>query len=141
MTDWKQRYNEAHREWFSRTYPQAYKDGHYTQPKMPKYKTANGLTTLICSYLKYVNGFGNRINTMGRKIGDKWIKSSTARGTADITALLPNGKTIYLEVKVGYDRPRPEQLAMQKRIRDIGGCYEFIRDPMEFFIIFDREMR
>ena len=140
MTDWKQRYNEAHREWFSRKYPMAYKDGHYTKPKIPKVNTSNGLTQFVCNYLMWVNGFGNRINVTGRQINGKWIKSATAVGTADITAILPNGKTIFVEIKVGKDKARPEQLAMQKRIRDIGGCYEFIRDPIEFFIIFDREM-
>jgi hypothetical protein len=140
MTDWKERYHAAHKEWFARTYPKAYADGHYTKPVMPKYKTANGLTTLICSYLKWVNGIGNRINVTGRQIGGKWIKSATLVGTADISAILPNGKTIYLEVKVGNDRPRKEQLLMQERIRAIGGVYEFVKLPEEFFYIYDREM-
>lgn len=140
MNNWKDRYNAAHREFSQRKYPQAYKDGFYTKPKMPKVNTANGLTTFICNYLMWVNGFGNRINTMGRQVNGRWIKSSTALGTADITAMLPNGKTVFLEIKVGADRPRPEQLAMQKKIRGIGGVYEFISTPDQFFQLYDEQM-
>lgn len=138
--DWKQRYNEAHREWFSRKYPMAYKDGHYTKPKIPKVNTSNGFTQFVCNYLMWVNGFGNRINVTGRQINGKWIKSATAVGTADITAILPNGKTIFVEIKVGKDKARPEQLAMQQKLRSIGSVYEFIKTPEDFFIIYDREM-
>lgn len=135
--NWKQRYTDAHREWFKRKYPLAWNDGHYSGPVMPKYKTANGLTNLICSYLKWVNCIGNRINTMGRQVNGKWIPSTTKKGTADITAILPGGRTIYIEVKVGKDRPRPEQLAMQKQIRELGGVYEFISTPEQFFELLD----
>ena len=138
--DWKQRYNEAHKEWFSRKYPMAYKDGHYTKPKIPKVNTSNGLTQFVCNYLMWVNGFGNRINVTGRQINGKWIKSATAVGTADITAILPNGKTIFVEIKVGKDKARPEQLAMQQKLRSIGSVYEFIKTPDDFFIIYDIEM-
>ena len=41
------------------------------------------------------------------------------------------------EVKVGRDRPRPEQLAEQAKERAAGGMYEFISTPEQFFAIFD----
>ena len=138
--DWKQRYNETHMQWFSRKYPMAYKDGHYTKPKIPKVNTSNGLTQFVCNYLMWLNGFGNRINVTGRQINGKWIRSATAVGTADITAILPNGKTIFVEIKVGKDKARPEQLAMQQKLRSIGSVYEFIKTPEDFFYIYDREM-
>jgi hypothetical protein len=43
-----------------------------------------------------------------------------------------------IEIKVGKDKPRPEQLAEQQRERQAGGIYEFVHTPEEFFIIFDQ---
>jgi hypothetical protein len=42
------------------------------------------------------------------------------------------------EVKVGRDRPRPEQLAEQQRERQAGGIYEFVSTPEQFFELFDK---
>jgi hypothetical protein len=71
---------------------------------------------------------------LGKK---KWIKSSTAKGTADISATI-KGRSISIEIKVGTDRPRPAQLEMQQKIRKAGGVYEFISTPEEFFLLYDK---
>jgi hypothetical protein len=42
-----------------------------------------------------------------------------------------------IEIKVGADRPRIEQLAEQQRERQAGGIYEFISTPEGFFLLFD----
>lgn len=152
--DWKQRYNQANEAYFKERYPHAYKDGHYHKPTIPKVNTSNGLTNAICQYLMWVGGIGNRINVSGRLVektektttgqtitaGKKFIKSSTLKGTADITALLPNGRTAYIEIKVGKDKPRPAQLEMQQRVRAANGCYEFITCMDEFFTLYDNQM-
>jgi hypothetical protein len=146
---YKERYQKAHEEYFKIKYPNAYKDGYYLDPKLPKVDSANGLTTFICNYLAWLNHRATRINVSGRlvdgvekqpsgaKIGvKKWIPSSTRKGTADISATI-KGRSVMLEIKVGADRPRPEQLTEQARERRAGGIYEFIKTPEEFFYLYD----
>lgn len=146
---YKERYKNAHEKWFKIKYPNAYKDGYYLEPKLPKVDSANGLTTFITNYLSWLDHRATRINVSGRlvdgvekqpsgaKIGvKKWIPSSTRKGTADISATI-KGRSVMLEIKVGADRPRTEQLAEQIRERRAGGIYEFIKTPDEFFSLYD----
>jgi hypothetical protein len=144
----KQRYQSAHEQWFKIKYPEAYKDGYYLEPKIPKVDTANGLTTFICNFLSWMNHRATRINVSGRlvdgvekqpsgaKVGvKKWIPSSTRKGTADISATI-KGRSVMIEIKVGRDKPRPDQLSEQIRERNAGGIYEFIGTPDEFFDLY-----
>lgn len=145
---YKQRYQVAHEQWFRNQYPNAYKDGFYLEPKIPKVDTANGLTTFICNYLSWMGHRATRINVMGRlidgvekqpsgaKIGvKKWLPSSTRKGTADISATI-KGRSVMIEIKVGRDKPRPDQLKEQERERRAGGIYEFLSTPDEFFDLY-----
>lgn len=149
----KERYFLAHKEHFAKTYVNAFNDGHYFTPDFPKVTTSNGLTNAISNYMKWIGGIGNRINVQGRLIEGqetqpsgtvltkkKWIKSSTIKGTADLDILCPNGKTIYIEIKVGKDKPSPKQLEMQKRVRSCNGVYEFVSTLDQFFYILDTVM-
>lgn len=111
--------------------------------------TSNGLTNAICNYINW-NGFvATRVNVQGRLIESevasgmgaaiskkKWIKSSTAKGTADISATI-KGKSIQIEIKVGGDRPREKQIEMQQRIRKAGGIYEFVSNMEQFYYLYD----
>ena len=132
----KQRYSAAHKIWFAQNYPTAFKDGFYAEPKMPIVTKANGLTTFICNYLNWLGHRATRINVSGRKVGDKWIRSSTRRGSADISATI-KGKSVMIEIKIGRDKPSPEQLAEQIKERKAGGIYEFCSSVDEFFINYD----
>jgi hypothetical protein len=145
----KERYEAAHHANFQRVYPLAYKDGHYCKPKYPRIATANGLTTFIVNYINWSGYIATRVNSMGRLIDGtertasgvllskkKWIPGTTAKGTADIMATIA-GKSVSIEIKVGSDRPRPEQLEMQNKVRNAGGIYEFISNPEEFFVLYD----
>lgn len=146
---YKKRYEIAHEEWFKIKYPNAYKDGFYLEPKMPKINESNGLTTFICNYLSWRDHRATRINVSGRLVEGKekqasgvtlgvkkWIKSSTRKGTADISATI-KGRSVMIEIKVGKDRPREDQLLEQARERKAGGVYEFIKTPEEFFELYD----
>lgn len=135
--DTKSRYQQAHEKWFKEEYPNAYKDGYYLEPKMPPIGTANGLTTFIMNYVKWEGYRATRINVAGRQIKGKWIPSSTRRGTADISATI-KGRSVMIEIKVGSDRPRPEQLQEQERERRSGGIYEFISAPEQFLELYDK---
>ncbi len=145
----KDRYCKAHEIWFKESYPNAYKDGYYLDPKLPKVDTANGLTTFICNFLSWSGHRATRVNVSGRlidgiekqpsgaKIGvKKWIPSSTRKGTADISATI-KGRSVMIEIKVKSDKPREDQLKEQIRERKAGGIYEFIKDPDEFFNLYD----
>lgn len=133
------------------TTPNAVAIGGYVTTVYPKVSTANGLTNAICNYINWSGGIGNRINVMGRLVEGtektesgaiftkkKFIKSSTLKGTADIIATLQNGKTWHIEIKVGNDKPRPEQIKMQERVRKTGSHYDFISDMAQFFTLYDR---
>lgn len=148
--DWKQRYQIAHEENFKVKYPSAYRDNHYSKPTFPKVATANGLTNAICNFINWNGYVATRINVSGRLVETsvasgmganiskkKWIKSSTTRGTSDISATI-KGKAIHIEIKVGKDKPSEHQITMQERIQSAGGVYEFIGDMESFMSLYDK---
>ena len=147
--NYKERYNEAHRNWFKIKYPGAFKDGFYTFPNMPLIKKANGLTTFICNFLNWQGHRATRINVSGRLIDGtqkqpsgvvlstkKWMPSTTRKGTADISATI-KGRSVMIEIKIGSDKASEFQLAEQIKERNAGGYYEFIKDVDSFFILYD----
>jgi hypothetical protein len=133
---WKIRYNTAHYNYTLERTPNVVKDGFYTGPPTPVVTKSNGLTTFIINFLNWSGYRATRINTMGRQINGKFIPSATRKGTADISATV-KGRSIMIEIKVGKDKPRPEQLTEQQRERQAGGIYEFVHTPEEFFLLFD----
>jgi hypothetical protein len=133
----KQRYNAAHLRWLEVTYPQAVKAGFTHDAVQPQVTKANGLTSFIVNFLNWSGHRATRINVSGRKVKDKWIRSTTRKGTADISATIA-GKSVMIEIKVGRDKPSPEQLAEQIKERNAGGIYEFISTVDEFFELYDK---
>jgi hypothetical protein len=103
---------------------------------MPVVSKANGLTAFIVNFLNWSGHRATRINVSGRKIKDKWIRSTTRRGTADISATIA-GKSVMIEIKVGRDKASEHQLAEQIKERKAGGIYEFVSSVDEFFILYD----
>ena len=134
--EWRIRYNTAHYNYTLQRTPNVIRDGFYTGPTLPKVATANGLTQFICNFINWSGYRATRINTMGRMVGGRWIHSTTRKGSADISSTI-KGRSVMWEVKVGRDRPRPEQLAEQAKERAAGGIYEFVSTPEQFFAIFD----
>jgi len=133
----KIRYNETHYDWFKEQYPAAFKDGFYSPPPMPTITNANGLTKYITNFLFWKGHRATRVNVQGRIVKGKWIPSSTRKGSADISATI-KGRSVMIEIKVGSDRPRPEQLQEQERERRSGGIYEFISTPEQFLELYDK---
>ena len=111
--------------------------GHFIEPKRPSIASANDLQNFIVDHATWMGCHANRINTTGRKVGDKWITGTTKKGTSDL-ALIIQGRSIHLEVKFGKDTPREDQLKQQIKVRQAGGVYEFIRTVEEYFAVFDR---
>jgi len=92
----------------------------------PSYRddSANGLTRAIIAWLKLNGYFAARINTMGTynaKLG-KYIRSGSTKGIADIQSVV-NGLHISVEVKIGNDKMRPDQLKVKSEIEKAGGIF------------------
>lgn len=141
---WQSRYKAAYEHWQYQEYEAARTFGPLS-PNYPKVSTANGLTQMICNFLKWEGHRATRIQTQGQFVTEKYAgcivssgfrTSSTRKGTADISATI-RGRAVMLEIKVGNDRPSVHQLEEQKRERAAGGVYEFIHTPEEFLSWYD----
>lgn len=114
-----------------------------TLPYLSAYKfsdtTANGLTDCIIKFLQLSGHQAERISVTGRMIDQrvtftdvlghtrqmgrvKYIRSAMQPGTADISATI-RGRSVKVEVKVGRDRQRHEQVRYQQQIEAAGGMY------------------
>lgn len=134
--DYKQIYLDAHKAWFEKEYPAAFRNGHYDKPgKIPQVDTANGMATFVLNHLNWTGNYGNRINVMGRQIGGitrtqsgavfddrKYIKSSTKKGTSDLQIVI-RGISAAVEIKIGGDSQSPDQIRQEARIKKAGGQY------------------
>lgn len=147
---WKIRYQQSHEKWFAQEYPATYKDGHYCEPKYPDVSKANGLTTAIINYATWEGHYGNRINVIGRQIGGivktesggtfddrRWIPSSTKKGTSDINMVLFK-QPVSVEIKIGRDTQKPEQVKQQRKIERAGGRYFIIKTIDQWYALYDR---
>jgi hypothetical protein len=98
-------------------------------------KTANGLTTAVCDWIKFNGGDAQRINTQGqmRKINGemKWTHSGSRRGAADIHAII-TGRAVSIEIKIGRDQLSGQQLSEKLRVEAAGGLYFVARDMDQF---------
>ena len=112
-------------------------------------KTANGLTRCVIDWINLNGHQAERINSMGRMIdesyeftdvlghrrkagGIRWIKGTTTKGTADISATIA-GRSVKVEVKVGKDRQRPDQVKYQQAVERAGGVYIIVKSFDEFY--------
>lgn len=134
--------NEMHTEVSRMKYPNT--------PYHPKGKhsdsTANGLTKAIISYLDYIGGHGNRLQSQGQYSPDKvefvegrkviavkggWRPGTTKKGTADLMVVL-NGVVVMVEVKHGKDKQSAVQKEYQLEIEGAGLPYMIARTFEQF---------
>lgn len=104
-------------------------------------KTANGLQKCIIEFLQLEGWQAERINVMGRpvfktnkqgeKVLDKWITGQGTTGSADISATIA-GRSVKIEVKIGRDKQRKEQLEYQQAIERAGGMYVIAKTFNDF---------
>jgi hypothetical protein len=144
-----QRYEQAHKDWFSGTYPNAFKDGFYPgmEPDWPDVGTSNGLTTLITNYLEWAGHFANRTGNEGRVIiveGEaKRIKSSSKKGMQDIDTNIrhpqhPFGIPWKIEIKIGRDTHKEKQKEYGAKVSKTGGVYSVVKTAEDFFEQLDK---
>jgi len=144
--NWKQRYNEAHYKWSCIERPNVVKDGFYCPPNLPDVTKSSGLESFVINFLKWNNCLGEGVKTMGvkRVINgvEKWTKGGGRKGSSDIHAMFPRKNDfpipIKLEVKIGKDTQKKEQLKYEKDIKKINGLYFIIKNTDDFFVIFDK---
>jgi hypothetical protein len=95
--------------------------------------SANYLTTEILLEITK-QGLGvawrnNRIDAMAAgKDGRPRRVSAGINGQADITGILPDGRRLEIEVKVGKDKQSAAQIAFGRMIESHGGVYIVARD-------------
>lgn len=113
-------------------------------------KTTNGLTRCIIDFLNFSGHWAVRVNVQGQarikkiprysifsqkvEYSEKvqYTKSMTAKGTPDIDSII-FGKAAKIEVKVGKDKIRNEQVEQGARIEAAGGLY-FVATDMPLFL-------
>lgn len=156
-------YQQAHEHNFKNKYPQSYKDGHYSPPKMPIIKKANGLTTFVINYLNWSGHFAERTNNMGvptrKKIpkfnimsgklehldgGIEWRKGTGVKGTSDIKGHINNPRhqfpiPVYIEIKI-KDKQSQDQKDYERKVTASGALYTIVHNPDEFFEFYNYVM-
>jgi len=91
---------------------------------------ANQLTDDILKHLKLNGGIGYRINSQGQFDNrlQKWRHSGSKLGLPDIFAILPAGKFIGIEIKIGKDKLSEYQQLRRGEIIKAGGIFLVARD-------------
>lgn len=114
-------------------------------PSVPSYgrkrshfndQTTNDLTTAILAAFKVQGIFATRLDSKGTynaTLG-KFIPSRQRKGMPDISALLHNGKAVFVEVKckATRDRLRPDQEATITELKR-NGAHVFIAQDFQSF--------
>lgn len=98
-------------------------------------KGSNDLTKLIKAWFEVNGGFAQRVNsgaTYDPRLGIFRKGSGSTVGAADIMATY-KGKAIHVEVKIGRDKQRKEQIAFQQNVEAAGGVY-FIARSFDNFL-------
>lgn len=162
---WHQRYETAHRKYQQQEYPSATKDFGWLSTNFPDTRKANGLTRMIVQYLLWEGHHAERTNNMGRpvaklapkmnihsgevemkQIGTEWLKGTGTLGKSDIKGHINNPAfrfpvPVYIEVKIGRDTQRPDQVKYEKQVTKSGALYTIVKTPEDFFEFYDWVMR
>lgn len=134
--NWKDELRLLKLESIKRSTPAAFEASGGYDYKVKPYtdKDANGLTRCILDFINFnteIPGTATRINTQGQrrmiKGRERWVKGTTRRGTADIIGTIC-GVYVAIEIKIGRDKQREQQLKEQARIEKAGGKYFIAKD-------------
>lgn len=112
-------------------------------------KTANALTTAICDFVSATGGWAERNGSEGRyrpgqvvtdvigrarQMQGTWLPGHK-KGAADIQIRYA-GRLYDVEIKIGKDRQRPDQIEYMNRVRSTGGVYEIVKSWEEFYKLY-----
>lgn len=105
-------------------------------PRKFRDDSANSLTQCITSYAKLCGCFASRLNNQGVYRNGKFTRSTARRGLPDVVVTL-NGKSLFIEVKVGRDKMSQYQEAVRDDQQKSGGLYFVAHDFSSFKTFFD----
>lgn len=158
--NFKEIYTSSHKINFEKKYPLAYQSGHWFAPTLPKYKTANGLSTYCCNVFNWNGHHLERTNNIGRPIkrkiekfniltskvelldnGIEWQKGTGTKGTSDLKGHFVSKKhrfpiPVYIEIKIKKDRMSDDQKKYEETINKSGAIYKVVKSPedlIEFY--------
>ena len=98
--------------------------------------SASGLTACIVFYAKLTGHFASRLNNMGVYRNGKYTRPTSRRGLPDIL-ITKDGKSLFIEVKVGKDKMSRFQKQVQAEQQKSGGLYMVARSFEQFKVWFD----
>lgn len=131
-----------------------YKDQLEKYPTVPEHArtrkkyvdtTANGLQSAIVDFCTLHGHLALRTGNEGRyrpgeivtdvigrqrQMKGSWLPGQN-NGMSDITIMI-NGRSYFVEVKIGRDKIRPEQEKFRDKVRAAGGVYEIVKTWEEF---------
>ncbi len=90
--------------------------------------SANNLTRQIIALITAKGGFATRVNSQGQwdPVRKVMRKGTTVKGMTDIVGVL-KGRALFIEVKVGKDKLRPEQERVAEQVIKAGGVWAVAR--------------
>lgn len=117
-------------------------------PRRFRDDSTNSLMKCILSFLRIKRQQAERINSTGRIVDKRmsytdvvgrrrttgnyeWVYGTGTRGTADISAII-GGRSVKIEVKIGFDRQSEAQQRYQEEVEAAGGLYYVARSFEEF---------
>jgi len=94
---------------------------------------ANDLTKCIIEYIKLKQGFATRLNSTGIYRNDikKFVPNTQRKGMPDIFGLM-NGLTLFIEVKIGYDKMSLDQGKVKNEAESNGAKYFIAKNFTDF---------
>lgn len=106
---------------------------------MVKTLSSNQLTSKILKFLFSRGVFAWRQNTQGTFDTRRGVyRPAPKTGVPDICAILPpDGQFLGIEIKIGRDKLRPEQIGFQKSLHHVGSRYIVARDYDKFIEEFE----
>lgn len=120
--------------------------------KEKKQSPSNSLTDAIITYVKLNKSSARRVNTTGTYVEAKfnergvqlkgtgaYRKSGMKKGFEDISCIVaPTGRYLAVEVKIGADKLRDEQIERKAEVERCGGLYFVAKNFDDFKIYFDK---
>lgn len=99
---------------------------------------AGSLTVCIVTFARLEGCFASRLNNTGIFRNGKYTRSTSRRGLPDVLITGPDGRSIFVEVKIGRDRMSEHQERVKDDQQQAGGLYFVARNFTEFVEWFNK---
>ena len=100
-------------------------------------KRTRELTNAVRDLIHLYGGYCWRNNNQPRIIKGKAVyPDKAAIGTPDLIAMMPNGVTLWIEIKISPDKLRPSQVGFEFEATNRSHKYLVVRDSTEELVSF-----